>query len=527
MLFNSYEYILAFLPVTVIVYLLLGRASRGLALAWVIVASVVFYAWWRPQNLAIIGPSIAVNYALALWLRALAGDAARLATKRAVLTIGLVFNLVVLGYFKYANFAVGIFDDLTGSDFVFAQVILPLGISFITFQKIAFLIDVAGGRVKDFTLRDFLLFVMFFPQLIAGPIIHYPETIPQFQKDTGGFRAGLFATAVTLFVFGLFKKVVLADGMAAHVTPVYAYAAAGQDPTMIQSWLAAVGFTLQIYFDFSGYSDMACGAALLFGIRLPLNFDSPLRATSIVDFWLRWHVTLTRFLTAYVYNPIALSLTRRRAMARRPMLKGRGSPGGAFLHVLVFPTLTTMFLSGLWHGAGYTYLVWGLLHGAYLAVNHGWRQYGPRSARPTWIGALLGWGLTFSAVCIAMVIFRAPSMGAAGGLFEGMAGLHGLGLPFGDMQLLGDPRVTIWEFLPGAAYLVGLFAIAVLMPNSLQMLAAHDPVLYPPARAPRIAGIGPEIRWNPTLPWMLFVMLLATIAMFRLTGQSEFLYWQF
>ena len=172
MLFNSYEYILAFLPVTVIVYLLLGRASRGLALAWVIVASVVFYAWWRPQNLAIIGPSIAVNYALALWLRALAGDAARLATKRAVLTIGLVFNLVVLGYFKYANFAVGIFDDLTGSDFVFAQVILPLGISFITFQKIAFLIDVAGGRVKDFTLRDFLLFVMFVPQLIAGPIIH-------------------------------------------------------------------------------------------------------------------------------------------------------------------------------------------------------------------------------------------------------------------------------------------------------------------------------------------------------------------
>ena len=527
MLFNSYEYILAFLPVTVIVYLLLGKASRGLALAWVIVASVVFYAWWRPQNLAIIGPSIAVNYALALWLRSLAGDATRLATKRAVLTIGLVFNLAVLGYFKYANFAVGILDDLTGADFVFAQVILPLGISFITFQKIAFLIDVAGGRVKDFTLRDFLLFVMFFPQLIAGPIIHYPETIPQFQKDAGGFRAGLFATAVTLFVFGLFKKVVLADGMAAHVTPVYAYAAAGQDPTMIQSWLAAVGFTLQIYFDFSGYSDMACGAALLFGIRLPLNFDSPLRATSIVEFWLRWHVTLTRFLTAYVYNPIALSLTRRRAMARQPMLRGRGSPGGAFLHVLVFPTLTTMFLSGLWHGAGYTYLVWGLLHGAYLAVNHGWRQYGPRSTRPTKLGGLVGWALTFGAVCVAMVIFRAPSMGAAGGLFEGMAGLHGLGLPFGDMKLLSDPRVTIWEFLPGASYLVGLFAIAVLMPNSLQMLAAHDPVLYPPSRAPRIAGIGPEIRWNPTLPWMLFVMLLATIAMFRLTGQSEFLYWQF
>jgi alginate O-acetyltransferase complex protein AlgI len=528
MLFNSYEYILAFLPVTVIVYLLLGRASRSLALVWVIVASVVFYAWWRPWNLAIIGPSIAVNWFLARWLLALAGDAARTGAKRWVLTAGLVFNLLVLGYFKYANFAVGIAGDLTGSDFVFRQVVLPLGISFITFQKIAFLIDVAGGRIKSFTLRDFLLFVMFFPQLIAGPIIHYPETIPQFQTDSGRFRAHLFATAVTLFIFGLFKKVVLADGMAAYVSPVYAYAAAGHDPTMVQSWLAAVGFTLQIYFDFSGYSDMACGAALLFGIRLPLNFDSPLRATSIVDFWLRWHVTLTRFLTAYVYNPIALTLTRRRALARAPMLKGRGSPGAAFLHVLVFPTVTTMFLSGLWHGAGYTYIVWGVVHGAYLAVNHAWRQYGPRrGAAPTALGGLLGWALTFGAVCVAMVIFRAPSIGAAGSLFEGMAGLHGLGLPNSGMQLLGDPRVTTWEFLPAALYLVGLFAIAVLLPNSLQVLAAHEPVLYPPARAPRIAGVGPEIRWNPTLPWMLVVMLLATVAMFRLTGQSEFLYWQF
>lgn len=527
MLFNSYEYILAFLPLTVIVYLLLGRASREMALAWVIVASVVFYAWWRPWNLLIIGPSIAVNWLFARALLGLAGDAARTRTRHWVLVAGLAFNLLVLGYFKYANFAVDVAGDLAGADFVISQVVLPLGISFITFQKIAFLIDVAGGRIKAFTFREFLLFVMFFPQLIAGPIIHYPETIPQFRADSGRFRPALFATAVTLFVFGLFKKVVLADGMAAHVSPVYAYAAAGHDPTLVQSWLAAVGFTLQIYFDFSGYSDMACGAALLFGIRLPLNFDSPLRATSIVDFWLRWHVTLTRFLTAYVYNPIALALTRRRAAARAPMLKGRGSPGAAFLHVLVFPTLTTMFLSGLWHGAGYTYLLWGLLHGVYLAVNHAWRQYGPRPARPTRAGALLGWALTFAAVVVAMVIFRAPSVGAAGSLFGGMAGLHGLGLPFGDMQLLGDPRVTIWEFLPGAAWLAGLFAIAVLLPNSLQVLAAHDPVLYPPARAPRLAGIGPEIRWNPTLPWMLAVMALATAAMFRLTGQSEFLYWQF
>ena len=192
------------------------------------------------------------------------------------MALGIAFNVCFLGYFKYANFAVSVVDDLSGQDFVFKQVILPLGISFITFQKIAFLIDVAGGRIKSFTLRDYLLFVMFFPQLIAGPIIHYGETIPQFQRATCRFDRTLFAVGITLFCFGLFKKVVLADGMAAHVTPVFAYAASGAEATFLQSWLAAVGFTLQIYFDFSGYSDMACGAALFFGIRLPINFDSPL-----------------------------------------------------------------------------------------------------------------------------------------------------------------------------------------------------------------------------------------------------------
>ena len=173
---------------------------------------------------------------------------------------------------------------------------------------------------------------------------------------------------------------VLADGMAAHVTPVFAYAASGAEATLLQAWLAAVGFTLQIYFDFSGYSDMACGAALFFGVRLPINFDSPLKATSIVDFWLRWHITLTRFLTAYVYNPMALALTRARAARRLPMLRARDSHPLAFLHVLVFPTVATMLLSGVWHGAGYTFILWGLLHGVYLVVNHLWRQYGPRPA---------------------------------------------------------------------------------------------------------------------------------------------------
>jgi alginate O-acetyltransferase complex protein AlgI len=540
MLFNSYEYILVFLPVTVLVFLVLGRNSRSLALGWLILASVAFYAWWRPVNVAIIAPSIALNYLLGRVLLGLAGDPARARRRTALLALGIAFNVCFLGYFKYANFAVSVANDVSGQDWVFHQVILPLGISFITFQKIAFLIDVAGGRIKAFTLRDYLLFVMFFPQLIAGPIIHYGETIPQFERATCRFDRTLFAVGVTLFCFGLFKKVVLADGMAAHVTPVFAYAATGAEATFLQSWLAAVGFTLQIYFDFSGYSDMACGAALFFGIRLPINFDSPLKATSIVDFWLRWHITLTRFLTAYVYNPMALALTRARAARRLPMLRARDSHPLAFLHVLAFPTITTMALSGVWHGAGYTFILWGLLHGLYLVVNHLWRQYGPRPADPTGqagpAAQVAGFALTFLAVVVAMVLFRAPDLASAGNVLAGMVGLNGIGLPgarFGAeaMHLL-DGAVEARVFASAAATLLALLAIALLLPNSVQILAAYEPVLYTPKRPAELPGVlRPVFRrplaWRPTLAWMVLFAALGAVSMIRLTGMSEFLYWQF
>ena len=537
MLFNSYEYILVFLPVTVIIFLVLGRSSRSMALGWLILASVAFYAWWRPVNLAIMAPSIAINYALARVLLGLAGDAANARRRTVLLALGITFNVCFLGYFKYANFAVAVTNDLSDQDFVFHQVILPLGISFITFQKIAFLIDVAGGRIKSFTLRDYLLFVLFFPQLIAGPIVHYGETMPQFHSATCRFDKTLYAVGITLFCFGLFKKVVLADGMAAHVTPVFAYAASGAEVTLLQSWLAAVGFTLQIYFDFSGYSDMACGAALFFGVRLPINFDSPLKATSIVDFWLRWHITLTRFLTAYVYNPMTLALTRARAARRQPMLRARDSHPIAFLHVLAFPTITTMLISGLWHGAGYTFILWGLLHGVYIVVNHLWRQYGPRPAEgPGPAAQLAGFALTFLAVVVAMVLFRAPDLASAASILGGMVGLHGLGLPgaqFGAsaMQLL-EGGVMAHAFATAAATLLALLAIALLLPNSVQILAAYEPVLYTPKRKAEVPGVlRPVLRrpllWRPTLAWMVLFTAIAAVSMIRLTGRSEFLYWQF
>ena len=219
MLFNSYLYILGFLPITIVGYLLLGRFSKPWALGWLILASVVFYGWWRPLNILIIGPSLAVNFVLGRALLGIAADAGKARLRNVLLIGGIIFNVCFLGYFKYANFALSVANDVGGTEFVFKNIILPLGISFITFQKIAFLIDIVGGRIKSFTLRDFLLFVMFFPQLIAGPIVHYPETMPQFHRAETRYDPTLYAMGITLFCFGLFKKVVLADGIAAHVVP--------------------------------------------------------------------------------------------------------------------------------------------------------------------------------------------------------------------------------------------------------------------------------------------------------------------
>src|SRR5271170_1185767 len=411
MLFNSYEFIFAFLPVTVLVFFLLGTVSRTWALGWIIIASLFFYAFWRPLNVLIIAPSILINFVLARTLQRLGKQENRTAAL-AVLLVGIAFNVAFLGYFKYSNFFVGAINDAFGTQMVLARIILPLGISFITFQKIAFLIDVQAGRVESFTLQDYCLFVLFFPQLIAGPIVHYREMMPQFHRVSCRFDKENVSVGVTLFAFGLFKKVFIADGIAPIVTPIYQQAASGGSIALFAGWVAAIGFTLQIYFDFSAYTDMALGIARFFGIKLPPNFNSPLRASSIIEFWQRWHMTLTRFLTAYIYNPLTLWLTRRRAAKGLPGFGGRNKSLGAFIELLMFPILLTMLVSGIWHGAGYTFIVWGVLHGVFLTVNHAWRLVGPklwrdrssyeRFMRPA------GFIITFSCVAASMVIFRSP-----------------------------------------------------------------------------------------------------------------------
>jgi alginate O-acetyltransferase complex protein AlgI len=543
MLFNSYEFIFAFLPVTLGGFFLLGRLSRNLALSWLVVASLVFYAWWRPLNVLIIAPAILVDYLIARALQRLTEDKQRLGTANIVLAAGIVFNVLFLGYFKYTNFFATALNDTVGTHFVLTQIILPLGISFITFQKIAFLVDVHARRIQTFTLGEYCVFVLFFPQLIAGPIVHFREMMPQFRQISCRFDKQDVSVGLTMFCIGLFKKVVLADGVALHVTPIYETAAAGGDVALVSAWIAALGFTLQIYFDFSGYTDMALGLGRCFGIKLPPNFNSPLKASSIIDFWLRWHMTLTRFLTAYLYNPIVLALTRRRFAKGLRGAGGRNFDVGAFFQLLAGPTILTMFVSGLWHGAGYLFILWGLLHGVYLTINHAWRAFGPklwkskesygRFMKPT------GFVLTFVSVAFAMVLFRASTLASAKEILKGMVGLNGVTVPqqiFDHLGALASALHPLISITAGGAladlvttllWILVLLAIALLMPNSLELLSRYEPAL---GVKPRDGDQNLLVRlstWQPTIPWALATSALAATAVMWLGHKTEFLYWQF
>jgi len=526
MLFNSYEFIFIFLPVVVAVFFALGLVSRVWALRWIIAASLFFYGSWRPLNVLIIAPSVAINFALARALQRL-GKKENRAASQAVLLLGIAFNVAFLGYFKYSNFLVGAINDAFGTQMVLARIILPLGISFITFQKIAFLIDVQAGRIESFTLQDYCLFVLFFPQLVAGPIVHYREMMPQFQRASCRFDKDNVSVGVTLFVFGLFKKVFIADSIAPIVRPIYEHATSGGTIGFLSAWIAAIGFTLQIYFDFSGYTDMALGIARFFGIRLPPNFNSPLKASSIIDFWQRWHMTLTRFLTAYIYNPLTLWLTRRRAAKGRAGFGGRNKGPGAFIELLMFPILVTMLVSGIWHGAGYTFIVWGVLHGLYLTVNHAWRQVGPKLWRDESSYKRFmqpaGFVITFLFVSASMVIFRAASVRTAADVLQGMLGLHGIGLS-GLTELRDELGVSLRHV---ALWIVAPAFIALVCANTLQILSPYEPALGWKQGPPTGFLAGARLRWEPSLVWALAISLIAAIGILNLGGNSEFLYWQF
>jgi D-alanyl-lipoteichoic acid acyltransferase DltB (MBOAT superfamily) len=519
MLFNSFIFCFGFLPLTLAVFYLLGRVRQAWAKIALTLLSLGFYTWWRPVHLPILLFSIAFNYLIGRQIQAEVA-ARRDGGVRLWLTLGVLVDLGMLGWFKYANFVVDNID-LLGLNIHLPRIALPLAISFFTFQKIAYLMDSAEGEVERVSFLDFSLFAAFFPQLIAGPIVHYREVVPQLQKR-------LFArinwknllVGLVIFAMGLFKKTVVADSLAAYANPMFAGAAGGHGVGLAYGWLAAVTYTLQLYFDFSGYSDMAIGLGRMLGVKLPLNFHSPLRAASILDYWRRWHMTLQRFIVAYVFRPISLPLNRFAAM--------RGLSGWAAFAVGVGgPVMVTFMAIGIWHGAGWTFVVFGLMHALYITANEAWREFNKRRRRalkrkgraakePGRLSILAYHVLTLVAVMYANVVFRAKTVGDAVRVWGGMSGLNGLHP--GAIPAFGWP-------LPALILLCGL--VVFLAPNTQQIMGRFEPALN--WKEWRDVGRAPlGWTWKPNLAGLAFAgaaLFLGVIFIER--GRAVFLYFNF
>ncbi|MEL7354834.1 MAG: MBOAT family protein [Cyanobacteria bacterium P01_A01_bin.116] len=543
MLFNAYEFILLFWPLTLILFFQIGRLKQiRLATLWLVVASFFFYGWWNPAYLLLLIASILVNYCLGM---ALSSARFSQAVRKGVLVAGIALNLAALGYFKYASFFADNINAVLKADFNVGTILLPLGISFFTFQQVAYLIDAYAGKTKEYRFLDYCLFVSFFPQLIAGPIVHHNDMMGQFSRSsTYRLNDENIAVGLSIFSMGLFKKVMLADTIATFATPVFNAAASGTVLTFWDGWIGALAYTLQLYFDFSGYSDMAIGIARTFGIKLPLNFNSPYKADSISDFWRRWHITLSHFLRDYLYIPLGGS--RRGSLIRYRNL------------------IITMTLGGLWHGAGWTYVVWGLLHGVYLVLHRVWTQWCKSLGQPRLFARPISVLITFVAVMVSWVFFRAATLTAAFSILKSMAGLNGLSLPAslgGKLGVLSSAGIRFEGLSSGnfvtvsaLGWIVVLLAIVWCMPNSQQWMANYEPALHfqPEVQAeaepvgnaralssPRsyrqklsdlvVYGVRKlsTLRWKPSIQWALIYSSLSYWTVLSLAKESEFIYFQF
>lgn len=482
MLFNSYPFLFFYLPLVLIgffgfAHFHLVKAAKG----WLFVSSLAFYGYWDIRFLPLLVGSIIFNYGMGFWIL----KTSDISRKKVFLAGGILADLSLLFYFKYYNFFL---STLLSQESSLLEVILPLGISFFTFTQIAYLVDTFQGKAEVCDILSYGLFVTVFPHLIAGPILHHKEMIKQFNNLRMYVLSWTnIAQGTFLFIMGLSKKVLIADHLVSFVKPIFDQL---EDPIpFIQAWFGALSYTLQLYFDFSGYSDMAVGLGLLFSLRLPINFNSPYQADSIIDFWRRWHITLSQFLRDYLY--ISLGGNRHGKWAKLRNL------------------FITMLLGGLWHGAGWTFILWGACHGIFLIINHLWKDL--QLPMPKWLGKLL----TLLAVICAWVIFRSPTVDQALNILAGMAGLHGVILPEKYSQILFflQPFGIVFEHVSVSRFhltdlaLIGLLTLAViLLPNSNYWIQKFKER---------------PIAWAVVSSFLLFISIL------KLDEMAEFLYYQF
>lgn len=501
MLFNSYQFLFAYFPIVLAGFFWAAKRNQIFGPLWLGLASLVFYGYWNPRFVLLLLASIAFNYFSGY---AISRHRARSPHRsKALLTFAVLCNLALLAYFKYANFFIQTAGMLAGQSIPLVNVVLPLGISFFTFTQITFLVDAHRGISEEYNPIHYLLFVTYFPHLIAGPVLHHKQMMPQFGRiETYRLSWDCVSAGLTIFILGLAKKVLIADTMALGASPLFKMAAAGGTPALIEAWSGVLCYTMQIYFDFSGYSDMAIGLSLCFGVTLPINFCSPYQATSIIEFWRRWHITLSQFLRDYLYIPLG---GNRHGTVRR------------YANVFV-----TMLLGGIWHGAGWNFLIWGAIHGILIIANQIWRHRANLSFPHG-----LGWSLTFIFVVFAWVPFRASDFTTTLNIWAGMCGFHGLSLPpiavdhFVRLQMIGSEA---WLSPKGLGLTVNLWISACALPFAL-FLATRMP------NTQSITGYCPDGAvaryWTPSPLVAVTVGFLFSACLLRLNDVSEFLYFQF
>jgi D-alanyl-lipoteichoic acid acyltransferase DltB (MBOAT superfamily) len=505
MLFNSSEFIFVFLPFAVLLHFALARWNVTAAVTATALTSLLFYAWWNPPFVLLPVLSIAFNFLIAQGMRS--GDDNN---ARRLLIIGIVANLLVLGWFKYGDFLASIVEGRRPN-----APEVPLALSFTTFVQIAFLADVWRRR-GSVSFPIYATFVAFFPHLIAGPIVRWEELGPQL-RDRARYRVDWnnIALGLSIFCLGLAKKVLIADSLSPHVGPVFDAAARGEALTAAAAWGAAYAYTAQLYFDFSGYSDMAVGLGLLFNLRLPINFAAPLRASSIIDLWRRWHISLSRFLRDFVYVPLGGAV---------------GGPARRTVNLFL-----TMLLGGLWHGANWTFVLWGAFHGVLLAINHAWRQWRGRRAT-TRARRFAGWCATFTAFVIGMVLFRAADLPAALKMFQAMTGFGGAaraeamnvawdswGMRVG---LISEDFVRAWLganwSVVGSLWTAAALAILLLVPDTMELTNYREGEPHSDWR--HNTGV---LAWRPSPVWAAGLVVLFVAIYANLLRITEFLYYQF
>ncbi|EKE02178.1 MAG: hypothetical protein ACD_20C00413G0002 [uncultured bacterium] len=485
MLFNSYEFVFVFLPITLLVYFWLNLKRLTIAAkAWLVFASLFYYSWWNISYLPIMLISMIFNYSIGTILSG--ENLKQKINPKTVLSVGIVANLCLLGYFKYFDFFISNVNSLFKTNLVLLNIVLPLAISFFTFQQIAYLIDSYNKQTKEYDFLNYALFVSFFPQLIAGPIVHHKEMMPQFADvKTKILKHKNIALGVFLFSIGLFKKVMLADHLSSWVNSGYE---STQYLNMIEAWVLSFSYTFQLYLDFSGYTDMAMGIAKMFNIDLPINFNSPYKAVNIQDFWRRWHITLSRFLRDYVYIPLG----------------GNKKRGFKTYQNLI----TTFLLGGLWHGAGWTFILWGFLHGIALVIHRLWIKTGLK------LNTFLAWFITFNFVNLTWVFFRAESFQDAFNVIKAMCGFNGITLFNFSKHYLGFLEAYNVKFGNVLSNIFGdYWTIPILFAIFIIIMYKNSTQFYK--------------EFKPTFSRAVAIALIALVAILNLSNVKEFLYFNF